>query len=68
MSSTYPHQPKCDAALARLHEDFPFMVPPTRIEEYRAINADALAQALSIERTQVLQALAQTGLGLFKRP
>lgn len=66
--STYPHQPKCDAALGFPSEEFPFMVPPTRIEEYRAVNADALAKALSIERTQVLQALAQTGLSLFKRP
>lgn len=66
--STYPHQPKCDAALGLPSEEFPFMVPPTRVAELAAVNVDALAQALSLERQQVMQALSQTGLSLFKRP
>jgi hypothetical protein len=69
MSQTYPHQPKCDAALglqSEYNDDFPCIVSPARIEEFKAANYEALAQALGIERQQVQAALLVAGLSLCK--
>lgn len=62
---TYPHQPKCDAALG--HD---FTIPPARLAEIsERIHTDrvaAMAEALGVERQQVHRALVQAGLCLVR--
>lgn len=61
---TYPHQPKCDAAL-HTHD---FAIPPARLAEIsERIHTDrvsAMAESLGVELQQVHAALLQAGLCL----
>lgn len=65
---TYPHQPKCDAALRHAQHTHDFAIPPARLAEIsERIHTDrvsAMAESLGVERQQVYAALLQAGLCL----